>query len=313
VVYRLIHDPFTMMVHPRRVNWVRLIGVVVVVLMATACTAASPPAPASSRPAETTRAAASPVTRPAGHPVAPGVRLIRVRTADGSVITVAIFRGPVRYLLHDGSVDPVSAYSRLVRAGPRIGAAERGRLLAAFNGGFLMRSHAGGYEQEGHVFKALQHGLASLIIDRAGHARIGVWAVTAPAPGEAPYSVRQNLWPLVLNGQPTRQAARWWRWGGTTGNAEYVARSALGQDAAGNLIYAASMSTTPQDLAAALARSGALIGMELDINHGWIQLDIAHTAGAALSAAVPGQVRPASQYLTGWSRDFITVLVPPKA
>ena len=92
-----------------------------------------------------------------------------------------------------------------------------------------------------------------------------------------------------------------------------MARSALGQDRAGNLMYAASMSTTPQNLAGALARSGTLIGMELDINPGWVQLDIARTPGGALSAAVPGQVRPASQYLTGWTRDFITVLVPPKA
>jgi len=231
----LIHDPFIVMVHRGWVRWVRLIGVLGVVLVATACTAVSPSAPASSRPAQTPRAAASPVTRPAGHPVEPAVGLTRVHTADGSVIMVAVFRGSVRYILHDGSVDPVSAYSRLVRAGPRIDAAERGRLLAAFNGGFLMRSHAGAYEQEGHVFKALQHGLASLIIDSAGHARIGAWGVTAPARGEAPYTVRQNLWPLVLNGQPTRQAALWWRWGGTIKNAEYVARSALGQDRAGNL------------------------------------------------------------------------------
>ena len=73
------------------------------------------------------------------------------------------------------------------------------------------------------------------------------------------------------------------------------------------------MSTTPQDLARALARSGALTGMELDINPGWVQLDLARTAGGALAPAVPGQVRPASQYLTGWTRDFITVLVPPRA
>jgi hypothetical protein len=77
-----------------------------------------------------------------------------VHTADGSVITVAVFRDPVRCILHDGSVDPVSASSRLVRAGPVIEAAERGRPLTAFDGGFLMRSYAGGYEQEAHVFKA---------------------------------------------------------------------------------------------------------------------------------------------------------------
>jgi len=288
-------------------------GGLVLVLAATACTTTSPPVPASSGPARAAQAAApraSPTApRAASRPVTSRITLTRVRTADGSVITVALFHGPVRYVLHDGSWDPASPYSRLVRAGPAVGTAERRRLEAAFNGGFLMRSHAGGYEQEGHVFKKLLSGLASLVIDRAGHARIGVWGVTAPAPGEVIYSVRQNLWPLVLNGQPTRQTARWWRWGGTNSHAALDPRSALGQDAAGNLMYAASTSATPQDLADALARCGALTGMELDIN-GNLQLDIARTAGGALSAAAPGQLRPASQYLTGWTRDFITVLAP---
>ena len=116
-------------------------------------------------------------------------------------MTVAVFRGPVQYVLHNGSQDPGPGYAALVRAGPAVSGAERRHLLAAFNGGFLLRSRAGGYEQEGHVFRALRHGLASLVIDRSGQARIGVWGVDVPAPGEAVYSVRQNLWPLV-EGRP---------------------------------------------------------------------------------------------------------------
>jgi hypothetical protein len=234
-----------------------------------------------------------------------------VRTADGSVVTIAAFHGPVQYVLHNGSQDPGPAYARLVQAGPAVTGAERQRLLAAFNGGFKMRSRAGGYEQEGHVLRALRYGLASLVIDRSGRARIGVWGAGVPAPGEAVYSVRQNLWPLLDNGQPTAETARWWRWGGTVGHAEYVARSAIGQDISGNLIFAASMSTIPADLADALARSGARIAMELDINPEWVQLDTARTPGGPLTAAVPGQVRPADQYLTGWTRDYFTVLAPP--
>jgi hypothetical protein len=240
----------------------------------------------------------------------PGVTVSRIRTTDGSLVTVALFRGPVRYVLHDGSQDPASAYARLVRAGPAVTAAERRHLLAAFNGGFLMRSHAGGYEQEGHVFRALRHGLASLVIDRSGGARIGAWGHGLPVPGEDVYSVRQNLWLLVDGGRPTAQAARWWRWGGTFNHAESVARSALGQDAAGDLLYAASMSTTPADLAEALARSGARTGMELDINPEWVQLAVARTPGGPLAAGIPGQVRSATQYLTGWTRDFVTVVGP---
>ncbi|MGH3125628.1 MAG: hypothetical protein ACRDND_32015, partial [Streptosporangiaceae bacterium] len=97
-------------------------------------------------------------------------------------------------------------------------------------------------------------------------------------------------------------------WGGTVRHAEYVARSAVGQTASGDLAYAAGMSTIPADLASVLARNGARTAMELDINQFWVQMDAASTPGGPLTARVPGQVRPASQYLTGWTRDFIAVL-----
>jgi hypothetical protein len=241
--------------------------------------------------------------------VPPRVTFSRVRTADGSVVTIAAFHGPVQYVLHNGSQDP-GPLAGPVLAGPKITGPSRVRLLAAFNGGFKMTSLAGGYEQEGHVARPIRAGLASLVIDRSGQARIGVWGAAVPAPGEAVYSVRQNLWLLVSGGQPTAESARWRRWGGTVGHAEYVARSALGQNAAGQLMYAASMSTTPADLAAALAGSGAVVALELDINPEWVQLDAASRPGGPLRAEVPGQHRPANQYLTGWTRDFIAVLAP---
>jgi hypothetical protein len=212
----------------------------------------------------------------------------------------------VRYVLHNGSEDPGAAAGH-VRAGPAITGGDRRHLLAAFNGGFKLSAGAGGYEQERHVISPLLRGLASLVIDRSGRATIGVWGHGVPAPGEAVYSVRQNLTPLVLHGKPTAAAADWGLWGATLGGGEYVARSALGQDARGDLIYAASMSATPADLAVALARHGARIAMELDINPEWVQLDVARRPGGSLRAAVPGQDRPAGQYLAGWARDFIAV------
>ena len=245
-------------------------------------------------------------------PVLPGrVSVSQARTADGSKITIATISGSVSYVLHNGSADPGKLLAGQVTAGPKVAGASRGRLLAAFNGGFMMKSLAGGYEQEGHVARPLRAGLASLVIDKSGRTRIGVWGSGVPVPGEDVYSVRQNLWLLVSGGEPTAESARWWRWGGTIGNQEYVARSALGQNAAGDLIYAASMSASPGDLARALAAAGAVVAMELDINPEWVQLDVASRPGGPLRAAVPGQHRPANQYLTGWTRDFIAVLAPP--
>ena len=229
-----------------------------------------------------------------------GVTLSQVQTADGSIVTVAAFHGPVQYALHNGSQDPGPAYAKFVHAGPALSAAERPRLLAAFNGGFLLRSRAGGYEQEGHVFRSLRHGLASLVIDRSGRARIGVWGVTLPVPGESVYSVRQNLWPLVRDGKRSPETDKWWRWGGTVGHVEDVARSAVGQNAGGELMYAASMSTTPADLATALAGHGARIAMELDINPEWVQLDTAPRRAACSPPPSPARsARPASTSSAG--------------
>jgi hypothetical protein len=285
------------------------------VLLATACTAVPAAAPAAnSKPGTESATSARRTTKPkparaVPRPAVPHVTVSQVRTADGAVVTVAVFHGPVRYVLHNGSLDPGYAATEAgVTAGSAVGTAERKQLLAAFNGGFKLSAGAGGYEQEGHVIGPLLTGYASLIIDRSGQARIALWGYGAPAPGEAVYSVRQNLQLLVEHGQPAQAAADWYAWGATLGGGEDVARSALGQDAAGDLLFAGSMSASPEDMAQALVDRGARIGMELDINPEWVQLDVAGRPGGPLQAEVPGQDRPADQYLEGWSRDFITVL-----
>lgn len=287
---------------------------VAAVLAVAGCSATASPAPSGSPasaaghpPAPTARPARA-TTRPRPPTPAPAVIVAQVRVPDGSTVTVARFTGPVRFRLHAGSTDPGAAALSVVRAGPRVGPTERRHLLAAFNGGFLLSAGAGGYEQEGHVISPLRGGLASLVIDASGTAHVGVWGAGQPQPHEAVVSVRQNLPPLVRGGRPTPAAADWTAWGATLGGGETVARSALGQTAKGDLVYAASMSTTPADLAAALVQAGVRTGMELDINPEWVQLDVARGPGRPLVAAIPGQVRPANQYLTGWTRDFITVL-----
>jgi hypothetical protein len=275
-----------------------------------ACSSPAATAPIGNSAPATTRATVAmpaPSPTPTPTPPPPKVTVTTMRMKDGSRVTVAVFSGPVTFALHDGSEDPGLAAGR-VKAGPAVRGAERARLLAAFNGGFKLSAGAGGYEQEGHVAAALRRGLTSLVIDRSGRARIGVWGHGVPGPGEAVYSVRQNLTPLVLNGKPTPAAADWGVWGATLGGGEFVARSALGQGADGNLEYAASMSASPADLAVALTRAGARVAMELDINPEWVQLDVARRPGGPLRAAIRGQARPANQFLAGWARDFVAVL-----
>lgn len=244
----------------------------------------------------------------------------RLVLADGSVLTAAQFAGGVRFVLHCGPVDPGCPAADHLRAGPSVSQSERPYLVAAFNGGFQQGAGAGGVVQEGNVLRPLVPGMASLVIYKSGAADIGTWGPGFPADPAQVYSVRQNLGPLVSGGQPTPAAAdpspR--LWGATIGGGASVARSALGLNAAGQFIYVASMHATPEDLAQALVQMGARTGMQLDINPEWVQFDYASQAGGPLQAGLPGQNRPADQYLTGWSRDFIAVLAtslpgPPAA
>jgi hypothetical protein len=230
--------------------------------------------------------------------------------SDGNTVTVVRFRaGRVRFNLHVGSTDPPTGSATIGRdAGSAIGSGETPLLLAAFNGGFESNTGAGGFELNGQVLLPLVAGTTSLVIDANGAGHVGVWGQNTPAPGEQVVSVRQNLVPLVAGGQPSPAIDNIGAWGATLGGGSMVARSSLGEDSSGNLMYAAGMRSLPKDLANALIDSGSVTAMELDINPEWVQLAFAALPGLALATAIPGQVRPADQFQVGWTRDFVTVL-----
>ena len=237
------------------------------------------------------------------------------RQSDGDSVTVLRFHaGLVHYALHIGSRDPPAGGAALpAGARPAIGAGEHAQLLAAFNGGFLMGAGclpcgAGGMEVAGRVLVPLVSGMTSLVLDRNGGASMGVWGHGFPPAGAAVYSVRQCLPPLVSGGRVSPNVGDVSAWGATLAGGDLTARSAVGIDARGNILYAGSMSALPSDLAEALVSAGAVTAMELDINPEWVQADTAPSPGGPLRAAVPDQYRPADQYLSGWTRDYVTVL-----
>jgi len=242
-----------------------------------------------------------------------------VQGADGSTVTLVRFRaGQVHFDLHDGSTDPPSNGVTLgANAQPMVSPAERPILLAAFNGGFKVTAGSGGFEVNGHVLTPMLPGMATMVINASGSAAIGVWGTPGfPSSSQQIVSARQNLPPLIQNAQISANVSNVTAWGSMLGPGPTVARSALGEDAAGDIVYAASMSAVPSDLASALLGAGAVVAMELDINPYWVQLDAAAAPGGTLVAEIPGQGRPADQYLVGWTRDFVTVLaggVPPMA
>jgi hypothetical protein len=235
--------------------------------------------------------------------------------SDGDSVTVLRFHaGIVHYALHIGTRDPPTGGAALpADAQPAIGPQEQAQLLAAFNGGFLMGAGCdpcgvGGMEVAGQVLVPLVSGMTSLVLDPNGGASMGVWGQGFPPAGAVVYGVRQTLPPLVSGGQVSANVGDVRAWGATLGGGNITSRGAVGIDARGNVLYAGSMRTLPSDLANALVSAGAVTAMETDINPEWVQADTAPSPGGPLSAAIPNQNRPATQYLSGWTRDYVTVL-----
>jgi hypothetical protein len=271
------------------------------------------PGPRPRRTSTTTRAAPPTTEQPGWNVVSRGRSAVAVdqRTitmANGNQITLVRFRrGQVRFDLHVGNTAPSGAITT-PDAGPTVSGTERPLLLAVFNGGFKQSADAGGFALNGTVLSALRPGLASLVIDANGAARIEVWPQQAPTSGGRVLGVRQNLAPLVSASRPSPSIGDIAAWGATLGGGAVVARSALGQDLQGNIVYAGGMRALPADLAQALIAVGVTDAMELDINPGYVQLALANTAGGPLSPRIPGQHKQANQYLAGWNHDFITVI-----
>ena len=220
--------------------------------------------------------------------------------------------------LYSGSMSPGgSGYKYSAPVAP---AAARS-LVAAFNGGFKMADAHGGYYTEGRVVRPLVNGGASLVIYASGSATVGAWGSDVTmSPSVA--AVRQNLFPLVVDGKPTARAStRTWRvWGGTcpcgTGlrGSDYQWRSGLGVTADGALVYVVGPLLDPLQLAELLARAGVVRGMELDINPSWpVFASFKPATEGGLAAPANGTSLidtyrgPAAFFDPAYARDFITM------
>jgi hypothetical protein len=200
-------------------------------------------------------------------------------------------------------------------------------LVAAFNGGFQMKDAHGGYYTEGRTVRPLRVGAASLVIYASGAATVGTWGSDLfMSPSGA--AVRQNLFPLVIDGKPSKLAStRTWRvWGGTCPcgaglhGTEGQWRSGLGVTATGALVYVAGPQLNPLQLAELLVRAGAVRGMQLDINPTWPVFasfkpaSPEGLAGPANGTRLTGTYRgPATFFDPGYARDFVTMSAHPAA
>src|ERR1035438_617620 len=117
--------------------------------------------------------------------------------------------------LYSGSKSPGGGPYRYTAP---IQSAQAASLVAAFNGGFIMKDAGGGYYTEGRVVAPLRLRAASLVIYADGSVDVGAWGSDVVMTPDV-VSVRQNLVPLVAGGRPTPQAAStgWQAWGSTCG------------------------------------------------------------------------------------------------
>jgi len=224
--------------------------------------------------------------------------------------------------LYSGSVSPGGGPYKYTAPVSRSAASS---LVAAFNGGFKMKDAHGGYYTEGRLIDSLVRGAASLVIYANGSVTVGAWGSDV-AMTPSVVAVRQNLFPLVVNGRPSARAStRTWRvWGGTCPcgagqrGSDYQWRSGLGVTADGALVYVVGPRLDPLQVADLLVGAGAVRGMQLDINPSW-PVFAAFKPGTPDGVAAPTNGTrlidtsrgPATFFSPSYARDFITMSARP--
>jgi hypothetical protein len=181
------------------------------------------------------------------------------------------------------------------------------RMVAAFNGGFRLSDHRGGYFYAGTTVSPLVPGLGSLMVLADGQIQIGSWGGAMKLSSHT-LAVRQELPLLVSNYQSmanSSQSADYW--GRTNGGLPTANRSALGQRADGTLVYAEGSEITPLQLASALIRVGVRQAMVLDMNKSWPNAFVYTTQGHQHTGmkVQRGMWRDPSIYYRRFTKDFI--------
>ncbi len=210
----------------------------------------------------------------------------------------------VRGQLHPGFQDPGGTWQAATSVVP----AEQRTVVAAFNAGFRLNASHGGYYSEGHTVRPLVDGAASLVLRTDGTATVGAWNREVAMDSDVA-SVRQNLVPLVDNGQvnPTCQSGGTAQWGSTVGQVAFIHRSGFGVTADGGEVYVGGAALSVCSLGQILQASGVQRGMELDINPAWVSGVYFHPAPDGPPQAFqlfPGEEVPAKHYLSPSSRDW---------
>jgi len=186
-----------------------------------------------------------------------------------------------------------------------------GKLLAAFNGGFMATHGEYGAMADGLEVLPPKEGLATVAIGQDGRIHIGRWGEDI-LPDNDWLAWRQNARLVVEDGAITAEteANSLSYWSGSINGEVVIWRSGLGLSADGRtLIYFAGPSLNMPTLGRAMVTAGVNQGMLLDINPYWVHFTTIHQEQESLTAEplLAEMEQHVDRFLHMYARDFFYV------
>ncbi len=189
-----------------------------------------------------------------------------------------------------------------------------GKLLAAFNGGFIAEHGGYGAMADGITALAGRAGLATLAIYKDESVRIGEWGSDFYTDGDY-RAWRQNALMIVHNGEINEKVYTGTEaeWGANLDGATVTIRSSIGISEDRNVLYYfAGPSLSMPVLADAMVAAGAHNGLLMDINPTHAHFTAMRVEEGELSAEAlyPEEMDLwVDRYLRQWDQDFFYVIV----
>lgn len=277
----------------------------------------SPPPPAFEPPHASVATPADgkwiPMEDASGQPAAMYKSLVHPdpKRSFAAVALVAIDRTRVALHLVAGKTEPASQAVPMERRPGLVPEADRGALVAAFNGGFKAIHGHWGMMLGGETYVAPRDVGCTVAMMKDGAVRIGTWKELKAAEGEMSW-YRQTPPCLVENDatHPALEVEYAKGWGATVSGETVIRRSAIGVDATGRfLIFGLGDALTAQSLARAMKQAGAKDAAQLDVNYAYPRFLVYERAEGqppkAKSAIIPDiKFRPAEYVGEAALRDF---------
>jgi hypothetical protein len=181
---------------------------------------------------------------------------------------------------------------------------DSGKLLAAWNGGFLTLHGAYGMMVDRRVILPPRDGLATLALYGDGRVRLGVWGRDITMASDL-VSFRQNGPILVDHGTVNPNALL--DWGKSVSGDIYIWRSGIGLAQDGALVFALENAASAQTLGEALQKAGAQEAMQLDVNvwHVFYFSYELNGKGLVPTKLIPSLPGSGQTYLKPNERDFM--------